>query len=197
MEDAAEQLERLARSVGECTRCEELVSCRLRAVPGQGHPHCSVMVVGLHPDPADEEAGRAAGARLLDGMAGFLPTLASSRDKVYMTTLIKCVPRSGCSVRAVKPEEEDNCFSYLSRELSITTPHYILSVGEDTTRYLLHKLFKDLPYEKGDSLELRLFDNPAFKIVPVATPEELHERDDKERKQYCERLHSLGQVMGL
>ena len=34
---------------------------------------------------------------------------------------------------------------------------------------------QDLPYKKGDSLELRLFDNPAFKIVPVATPDELRE----------------------
>ena len=41
------------------------------------------------------------------------------------------------------------------------------------TRYLLGRLFKDLPYEPGDSLELRLFYNPAFKIVPVATPGEL------------------------
>ena len=197
MEDAVEQLDRLARSVSECKRCEELVSCRLRAVSGQGDPHCSVMVVGLHADPADEEAGRAAGASLVDGLAEFLPALATSRDKVYVTTLVKCVPRSACAVRAVKPEEEDNCFPYLSRELSITTPHYILPVGEDVTRYLLHKLFKDLPYENGDSLELRLFDNPAFKIVPVATPEELLERDDKACKTYRERLRSLGQVMGL
>jgi uracil-DNA glycosylase family 4 len=197
MEDAIEQLDRLARSVGECTRCEELVSCRLRAVPGQGHPHCSVMVVGLHPDPADEEAGRAAGTSLVDGLAEFLPALASSRDKVYVTTLVKCVPRSGCAVRAVKPEEEDDCYSFLSRELSITTPHYILTVGEDATRYLLHKLFKDLPFVNGDSLELRVFDNPAFKIVPVATPDELRARDDKARKLYSERLHSLGQAIGL
>lgn len=197
MEDAVEQLERLARSVSECTRCEELVGCRLRAIPGQGHPHCSVMVVGLHPDPADEEAGRAAGASLFDGLAEFMPALASSRDKVYVTTLVKCVPRSACAVRDVKPEEEDDCFSYLSRELSITTPHYIITVGEDATRYLLHKLFKDLPYEKGDSLELRVFDNPAFKVVPVATPQDLRELDDKARKQYIERLRALSQVMGL
>ena len=57
--------------------------------------------------------------------------------------------------------------------------------------------FKNLPYEAGDSLELRLFDNPAFKIVPVATPDELRERDAKARKEYVERLRALAQVMGL
>ena len=70
-------------------------------------------------------------------------------------------------------------------------------MGEETTRYLLGRLFKDLPYKKGDSLELRLFDNPAFKIVPVASPDELRERDAKARKEYVERLRALAQVMGL
>ena len=79
MEDAVEQLEKLARSVGECTRCDELVACRLRAVPGGGHPHCAVMVVSLHPDPADEEGGRAAGAAALDGLAEFMPAAAGEQ----------------------------------------------------------------------------------------------------------------------
>jgi len=197
MEDAVEQLEKLARSVGECTRCEELVACRLRAVPGAGHPHCSVMVVSLSPDPADEKGGLPAGSTLLAGLAEFMPALTASADKVFVTTLMKCVPRTACDLRAPRQTEQDNCFPFLSRELTITTPHYVLPAGEETARYLLGKLFKDLPYKKGDSLELRLFDNPAFKIVPVATPEELRERDAKARKEYVERLRALAQVMGL
>jgi len=197
MEDAVEQLDRLARSVGECTRCEELVACRLRAVPGGGHPHCAVMVVSLSPDPADEKAGLLAGSTLVQGLAEFMPALAASADKVYVTTLMKCVPRTACDLRAPRTNEQDDCYPYLSKELTITTPHYVLPVGEETTRYLLGKLFKHLPHKKGDSLELRLFDNPAFKIVPVAAPDELRKRDAKARKEYVERLRALAQVMGL
>ncbi len=197
MEDAVEQLDTLARSVGECTKCDELVACRLRAVPGGGHPHCAVMVVALHPDPADEEGAKEAGASVLAGLAEFMPALAENPDKVYVTSLTKCVPRTACDIRAPKTEEQDDCFPFLSRELTITTPHYVLPVGEATARYLLKRLFKDLPYEPGDSLELRLFDNPAFKIVPVATPQELAGRDEKARKDYAERLRRLSQVMGL
>ena len=197
MEDAIEQLDVLARSVGECTRCEELVACRLRAVPGGGHPHCAVMVVSLNPDPADEEGDRAAGATIADGLARFMPALTGHADQVYATTLVKCVPRTACEQRAPKPEELDNCFAFLSKELTITTPHYVLAVGEETSRYLLGRLFRDLPYKKGDSLELRVFDNPAFKIVPVATPQELRGRDTKATKEYAERLRSLAHVMGL
>jgi uracil-DNA glycosylase family 4 len=197
MEDAVEQLDNLARSVSACTLCEELVGCRLRAVPGGGHPHCSVMVVSLSPQPADEQGQAPAGSALLDGLAEYMPALSTAGDDVYVTTLVKCVPRTGCELRAPQAPELDNCFPFLSRELTITTPHYLLTVGEQTTRYLLGRLFKDPPYTNGDSLELRLFDNPAFKIVPVATPDELGQRDARTRKEYSDRLRALAQVMGL
>ena len=197
MDDAVEQLDNLARSIGACVRCDELVANRLRAVPGGGHPHCTVMVVTLHPDPADEAGDGLAGEALVADLAEFMPALAEHRDQVYVTTLVKCVPRSDCALRAPHPDELGNCYPYLSRELTITTPHYVLTVGEEATRYLLGRLFKDRPYAQDDSLELRLFDNPAFKVVPVATPDELRARDAKTRKEYTERLRKLAQIMGL
>ena len=72
--------------------------------------------------------------------------------------------------RPQRPRSSRPASRILSKELTITTPHYVLTVGEETTRFLLGKLFKNRPYEPGDSLELQLFDNPAFKVVPVATP---------------------------
>ena len=197
MEDAVEQLENLARSVGECTRCDDLVASRLRAVPGGGHPHCTVMVVSLASEPMDEEDGGLAGESLLADLAESMPALADSRDKVYVTSLVKCVPRSDCAVRGPSPQELETCYPHLSKELTITTPHYVLTVGEEATRFLLGKLFKTRPYEPGDSLELQLFDNPSFKVVPVAAPDELRQRDPKARKEYMERLRKLAQVMGL
>ncbi|HOU29455.1 MAG TPA: uracil-DNA glycosylase family protein [Thermoleophilia bacterium] len=197
MDDAVEQLDNLARSIGACVRCDELVANRLRAVPGGGHPHCAVMVVTLHPDPADEAGDGLAGEALVADLAEFMPALAERRDQVYVTTLLKCVPRTDCVLRAPHSDELGNCYPYLSRELTITTPHYVLTVGEDATRYLLGRLFKDRPYAQDDSLELRLFDNPAFKVVPVATPDELRARDAKTRKEYTERLRKLAQIMGL
>jgi uracil-DNA glycosylase family 4 len=197
MEDAVEQLDNLARSVGECTRCEELVASRLRAVPGGGDSHCHVMVVSLAAQPQDEREGGLAGEALLLELAEFMPALVESRDKVYVTALTSCVPRNDAELRAPTTEELDACFPYLSQELAITTPHYVLTVGEDATRYLLGKLFTRPPFEPGDALELRLFDSPSFKVVPVATPDELRARDPKERKQYVDRLRTLAQVMGL
>ncbi len=196
MEDALEQLDALARRVGDCTRCSELAARRLRAVPGGGGPHAAVLVVSLAPSVGDEAGSGPAGGELLAGLAAYLPALGSS-GRVYCTTLAKCVGRDEQGERDPSPEEQKACFDHLSRELSITTPHYILAVGEPTARYLLRRLFPHLPYDPGDALELRLFDNPAFKVVPVATPAELDGRDEKQRKAYRERLRQLGQLMGL
>jgi len=197
MEDALEQLSGLARKESRCTRCSETAARRLRAVPGGGHPHAAVMIVSLAPSESDEAGDGEAGAALVEELAVFMPGLEDSRGRVYVTTLLKCVPRGEAGVRPPTPEEEDNCFDYLSREISITTPHYILALGEETTRFVLRKLFRDRPYAPGDALELRVFDNPAFKVVPVATPEELRARDAKEQKLYRDRLRHLAQLMGI
>jgi DNA polymerase len=198
MEDALEQLDTLAARVRACTRCEDLLECRRRAVPGKGHPHTRVMVVTWCPEEADEAGDRPAGAGTVERLAASMPALTGpARDELYVTGLIKCVPRSGGEVRAPRADEQEHCFEYLSREISITTPHWILTVGEETSRFLLRKLFRDLPHREGESLELRVFDNPAFKVVPVATPEEIAGREAREQKAYRDRLRALAQRMGI
>ena len=42
-----------------------------------------------------------------------------------------------------------------------------------------------------------MFDNPAFKVVPVATPSELAARGSRERKAYADHLRALTQAIGL
>lgn len=126
-----------------------------------------------------------------------MPSLRTSAQQIYVTSLLKCVPREGCEERVVTTADLDECYPFFSRELTITTPHYVLAVGEQTAVYLLDKMFKHLPYEQGESLELKIFDNPAFKIVPVATPDDLAARDEKTQKSYAESLCVLAARMGL
>jgi DNA polymerase len=197
VEDALEQLEALAATVSACTRCPQLAASRRRAVPGGGHPHCHVMVVTACPGPADEAGGTAAGEAALQALGEYMPALVERRDRVYVTSLVKCVARDGEALREPSTDELEACFPYLSRELTITTPHYVLSVGEACSRFLLGKLFARTPYEPGDALELRVFESPSFRVVPVATPDELAGRDARARKEYAERLHALARAMAL
>jgi DNA polymerase len=203
MEDAAEKLDLLARSEQECTRCPEIAACRLRALSGAGHPHARVLFVSLSPSPDDEAAGRPAGSDCLQYLTGMIPSLSNGgRDKSYFTSLLKCVPRSDSAPRAPKEQEKENCYGYLAAEISITTPHYLVPIGVETTRFVLGKLFADAHdgesgHTDDDPLALRCYDSPAFRVVPVASPEELATHDDRTRADYAERLHKLAALMGL
>ena len=119
------------------------------------------------------------------------------RDKSYFTTVVKCVPRRDSRVRKPRVQEKENCFGFLSREISITTPHYIVPVGDDATRFLLGKLFKTADTTKHDPLELRVYESPSFKVVPIASPAEIRKRNATARDEYIKNLHQLASLMGL
>lgn len=198
MEDAAEKLDQLARAEKECTRCADIAACRLRALSGAGHPHAQVMFVSLSPSPEEEAGDLPAGAELLRDLAAYIPALSNGgRSKAYVTTAVKCVPRSDRRLRRPHDDELENCFGFLSNEISTITPHFIVSVGEEASRFLLGKLFGDIDLDEHDALELRVFDSPGFRVVPIATPGEIGARGDAERHEYVKRLHTLAGLMGL
>ena len=180
MEDALEQLAALARKESRCTRCSETAGapppCRPRRRAPARRRH------GRLARPVGSRRGRRRRSRRRPRSTSSPRSCRrsrQSRERVYVTTLaeVRAARRGRACDRRVRGA--GNCFDYLSREISITTPHFILAVGEETARFVLRKLFRDRPYAPGDALELRVFDNPAFKVVPVATPEELHARDAK------------------
>jgi uracil-DNA glycosylase family 4 len=198
MEDAAEKLDELARSESECTRCAEIAACRLRALAGAGHPHARVLFVSRSPSPEEEAAGLPAGASAMRFLAGLIPSLNNGGgESSFCTSLLKCVPRSGDALREPRPEEMENCFGYLATEISITTPHYVVPIGRETTDFVLGKLFRDMGDGEHDLLDLRVVDSPAFRVVPVASATELAGRSEKERGDYAKRLRSLASLMGL
>jgi uracil-DNA glycosylase family 4 len=198
MEDAAEKLDELARAAQECTRCPDIVACRTRALYGTGHPHAHVMFVSLHPSAEEEEGDLPAGSAMARELAEFVPALNNGgRDKSYFTTVVKCVPRSNSRVRKPRVQEKENCFGFLSREISITTPHYIVPVGDEATRFLLGKLFKTADTSKHDPLELRAYESPSFRVVPIAAPADIRKRDARTRDAYVKQLHRLASIMGL
>jgi uracil-DNA glycosylase family 4 len=156
------------------------------------------MFVSLHPSPEEEAGDLPAGTAVLRELAELIPSLSNGgRAKAYFTTVVKCVPRSDCHMRRPNSAEQDNCYSFLSREISITTPHYVVPIGDEASRFLLGKLFGQADAADHDPLELRVYDSPSFKVVPIAAPGEVAVREPKARAAYVKRLRSLAAVMGL
>jgi uracil-DNA glycosylase family 4 len=197
MEDAAAKLTQLAADVTACTRCDDLAGSRRRAVPGAGHPHAHVMVVAPCPSESDEAGTGAAGSSLLTELAALLPGLADSeRVDVYLTALVKCVPRDGTAPREPLNAERDTCFSFLSLEISTITPHFLLPVGRETSAFVLQRLF-------GRAVAgalppgIRVLESPAFRVVPIAAPAELRDMAEKDRRAYEEQLRALAGRIGI
>jgi uracil-DNA glycosylase family 4 len=191
MEDAAPKLAQLAASVAECVRCPQLVAARLRAVPGGGHPHAHVMVVAAAPSLQEEAAGLPAGSGLLDEFADLLVGSAPERRApIYTTAVVKCVPREQQQPRAASSAECDNCYGYLSREISTITPHVLVPVGVHAAAYVLGRLLgEDAPV--FDPLHLGVIRTPAFSVVPLPSPSEVMALPARDRKACLEQLQTL------
>jgi len=198
MEDAAAKLAGLAADVGSCTRCAELVSGRVRAVAGRGRPHAHVLVVAPHPSETDEADERAAaGASLLVEMAELVPRLAQDADaSVYVTALVKCVPRSERSLREPLESERDACFAYLSAEISTITPHLLVTIGRETSAFVLQRLFGRAD-ESALPPALRVVESPSFRVLALASPAEMAAMTGRERDRYVEQVRALAGRSGL
>ncbi len=191
MEDAAPKLAQLATSVTECERCQELVATRRRAVPGGGHAHAHVMVVAAAPTETEEAEGLPAGSGLLIEFATMLNgARPERRAPVYTTALVKCVPREPQRLRAALTTECDNCFGFLSREISTITPHVLVPVGAQASAYVLARLLGD-DAPAFDPLDLRVIRTPAFSVAPVPSPSEVLALPRHERKVCLAQLQAL------
>lgn len=197
MEDAAAKLLELADAVGGCTRCAELARSRKRAVPGGGHPHAHVMLVAPHPSEQDEAGVDAAGRSLLAKLADLLPGLSDdARSTTYVTALMKCVPRTRGRLRHPLDAERDACFSYLSAEISTITPHLLLPVGRETSAFILERLI-GRAVTSALPPGLRVLSSPSFRVVAIASPEELDDMTPRDRRRYVEQLRALAERLGL
>jgi DNA polymerase len=126
-------LERLAREITCCTRCQ-LHKFRKNAVPGEGGVKLCVMIVGEAPGASEDECGRpfvgSAGRLLTEALA----RLGISRDDVYITNVVKCRPPNN---RAPEEGEISACLVHLVRQIELLRPRRIIALGLTSSRTLL------------------------------------------------------------
>lgn len=129
MEFAEAQKEALA-----CVKCG-LCHSRSEVVFGEGPLNAGLFLVGEAPSFNEDQKGRTfqgASGMLLDRL---LASIGLSREKVYSTTLVKCLP-PGSPPRAPKPSELGSCRGYLMSQLAAVDPKVVLALGEIASRVL-------------------------------------------------------------
>jgi uracil-DNA glycosylase len=117
-----------------CTKCG-LCHSRTQVVFGEGPLNAGLFIVGEAPGFNEDKEGKpfsGASGILLDRM---LESLDLGREKVYLTTLVKCRP-PGSPPRPPKPSEVSSCRPYLVSQLSAVDPRVVVALGDLPSRVL-------------------------------------------------------------
>ena len=150
----------LERTAAACTDCR-LSDCRTKVVFGDGDQSADVVVIGDAPGRTEDLLGRpfvGAAGNLLDnllGEAGF------ERDKVYVTTVVKCHPRD----EAPDADVVDACSPYLIEQLGHLRPRVIITLGPVATGFILRRR---IPLEKVAGFRFDVYDGVT--LVPTYHP---------------------------
>ena len=128
-----QKLEKVKQDVIKCTKCE-LSKTRTNSVPGKGDFKSDVIFVGEAPGKNEDKNGEPfigiAGKKLSAALEG----AGISRDKVYITNIVKCRPPKN---RVPKTNERETCQDYLKQEIAIIKPKLICILGNTAFNSLL------------------------------------------------------------
>jgi len=129
-----EQLIKFYLEIKDCQKCE-LAKKRTKLVFGGGNPDSKIMLIGEAPGFHEDREGKpfvGNAGQLLDKI---LNAIQLSRDKVFITNVVKCRPPEN---RDPLPEECEACNFILKRQLEIIEPKFILILGRIAARVLLN-----------------------------------------------------------
>jgi uracil-DNA glycosylase family 4 len=134
------RLAELQSSMLGCARCDALVRCRSRVVPGAGAVGAAVAFVGIAPGRFGGDrtgvpfSGDRSGRLLREMIAA-----AGLRD-VFITNLVRCNPRDDRGRnRDPQPDEIANCRDHLEAELALVRPQMVACLGRMAWLHLAGK----------------------------------------------------------
>ena len=111
--------------LGECDRCG-LCQDRSRLVYGGGPRQASLVFVGEAPGAEEDRQGIP-----FVGVAGqllnrIIEAMGLTRDRVYVTSLVKCRPTAD---RPPSADEIETCLPFLHRQLAALKPRIVVALG--------------------------------------------------------------------
>ena len=129
-----EELEKLKEEVLRCCKCR-LCKTRTTVVFGEGDLTTNLMFVGEAPGEQEDLQGRPFVGRAGQLLTRFLNLYGVSRDKVYITNIVKCRPPNN---RNPASDEIQTCYPYLEKQIEFIKPKVILCLGGFAARTILN-----------------------------------------------------------
>lgn len=125
--------ETLARCVADCTKCG-LHGGRTQTVFGVGNRSADWMIIGEAPGAEEDARGEPFVGRAGQLLNAMLQAVGQQRQQVYIANILKCRPPKN---RDPLPEEAQQCWPYLRRQIELVAPKLILAVGRIAAQNLL------------------------------------------------------------
>ena len=192
----SESMKRLEEKIIKCRKCP-LGELRTNAVPGSGSYESKVMFVGEGPGYWEDQKGLPFVGRAGKVLDELLESIGLTRDKVYITNIVKCRPPNN---RDPTEEEIKACSPYLDMQIDLIRPKIIVPLGRHSMAYILRKFgFDPEPISKihGKTFEARTLFGKIV-IMPIYHPAvalyrpQLKEELQQDFKKLKELLQELG-----
>lgn len=116
-----------------CVRCA-LHEERTHVVVGAGDRQADLVMIGEAPGRHEDLTGEPFAGAVGNLVDNLLADNDLPRERVYLTTVVKCRPPGG---RGPASEEVESCAPYLRAQLALVQPQVIVSFGQVVTELLL------------------------------------------------------------
>ncbi len=164
-----EALENECRSCRNCSLHIE----RTNVVFGIGSREAEVVFIGEGPGRQEDLLGEpfvGRAGKLLDDM---LSLINLDRKRIYIANIVKCRPPNH---RDPLPEEQNNCFHWLDRQLTLLSPRIIICLGRISAMRLIKQDFRitkehGLWFKYGESDITAIYHPSALLRDPGKRPE--------------------------
>ncbi len=130
---AEEDLGGLRTRVTACRKCSLRAGCK-QVVFGEGDSDSDLMLIGEAPGADEDRLGRpfvGRSGKLLDRI---LEACGLSRERAYITNIVKCRPPGN---RTPRPEEREVCIPYLKAQVRLIRPRVMVTLGAAATQGLI------------------------------------------------------------
>jgi len=122
------ELQKLNKKIRNCKKCP-LWKTRKNTVPGEGPTNAKIMCVGQSPGAMENKTGRpfiGPAGRFLNQL---LKIAGIEREKIFITSPLKCLPQPPLNRKPTKKEIED-CLPYFKKQIEIINPQKFILLGE-------------------------------------------------------------------
>ena len=150
----------LNKQICACLKCP-LGHTRVNFVFGVGNPNAKVMFIGEAPGADEDAQGEPFVGRAGQLLNKIIEAVGMKREDVYICNILKCRPPNN---REPLPSEMELCSPYLSKQIELVKPQFIICLGRTAAQWLLQT------NENLNTLRTRIHDYHGVKLIVTYHP---------------------------